>query len=420
MNEFEEQESEFRRLVQGLPFADTARPEERDRLREQVLAKFDEARSAERSRPWWLSAYLKGRDIMRRPIPRLIAASICLAAIAFWLFVPGQQPAAHAFHNFADAIVKAKSAKFQMEVTVEGQPKKTFQTWFQAPAQYRQEVDQVVNVSDLAEGKIMTLIPAEKKVWVLKIKGTPKDKAKDNYFEQMRRLLADERNADEKNFEKLGEKEIDGKKAVGFRLDSAMGKMTLWGDPQTSYPVRIETAPTGLPATRVVMTHFQMNVELKPALFDMTVPAGYKVQTVDVDGSPATEADVATAFKACRDMSDVFPDAIDTVGVTKLIVNYTAKQLKNDGAKEPSDEQMQKLMSASVRIGRGFQFILQLPPEAEATYAGKGIKHGAKDTPIFWYKPAGSNRYRVLDAELVFHDRVTAPQVAGAQRIGRR
>jgi outer membrane lipoprotein-sorting protein len=307
-----------------------------------------------------------------------------------------------------------------MEITVEGQPKKTFQTWFQAPAHYRQEFDQSVNVSDLAAGKIMTLIPAEKKVMVLNIKGTPKDMAQSNYFEQMRRLLADERNTDEKNFEKLGEKEIDGKKAVGFQLDSPIGKVTLWGDPRTSYPVRIETEFRGLPATHVVMTHFQMNVELKPALFDMTPPAGYKVQSLDVDGAPPAETDVVSAFKACGDMADVLPDTIDTLGVTKLIANYTAQQLAKDGAKQPSDEQMQKLMSMSVTVGRGFQFILHLPAEAEVTYAGKGVKLGAKNTPIFWYKPVGTNRYRVLDAELVFHDRDTAPQVAGAQRIGKK
>src|SRR5262249_26485942 len=99
MSEFDQQESEFRRLIQGLPFTDAARPEERERLRAQMLAKFDEARSAERRRSWLISAYRKGNDFMRRPIPRLIAASVCLTAIGLWLFAPGPQTA-HAFHNF--------------------------------------------------------------------------------------------------------------------------------------------------------------------------------------------------------------------------------------------------------------------------------------------------------------------------------
>jgi len=419
MAEFDKQESEFQRLLQGLPFADAARSEQREELRERVLAQFEQARLTAQNRPWWIHAYKKGIDIMRRPIPRLIAASICFAVLAAWLLLPGQQSTAHAFHRLADAIAQAKTAKFQMEVTVEGQPKKTFQTWFQAPGQYRQEVDQLVNVSDLAAGKIMTLIPTEKKVMVLNLKGSPQDKAKNNFFEQMRRLLADERNADEKKFENLGEKEIDGKKAVGFRLDTPMGKVTLWGDPQSSFPVRIEYAYRGLPATSVVMTHFQMNPELKPALFDMTPPAGYKIQSLDVDGSEPREIDVIQAFKACADISGDFPDTVDTVGITKLIVNYTINQLQKEDKKQPSDEQMQKIMNASIKIGRGFQFILQLPPDAEATYAGKGVKHGAKDTPIFWYRPAGRAHFLVLDAELVMHDRETAPQVAGAQRIGR-
>jgi outer membrane lipoprotein-sorting protein len=420
MTEFDNLESEFKRLLQGLPFDDAARLEQRERLREQVLAKFDQARSAERHCPWWQYAFMKGRDIMRRPIPRMLAAGACVTAIALWLLLPGQQSTAVAFHRFAEAIIQAKTAKFDMEVAVEGQPKKTFKTWFNAPTQYRQEVDNIVNVSDLAAGKIVTVIPAEKKVMLINIKGTLKEKARDNYFEQMRRLFADERNADEKKFENLGEKMIDGKKALGFRLVSPMGKVTLWGDPQSSFPVRIENDYSGLPATRVVMTNFQINPELKPALFDMTPPAGYKVQSLDVDGSEPREEDVVQGFKACTEISGDFPDSLDTAGISKLIINYTVSQLKKDGAKQPNDEQMQKLMNVSIKIGRGFQFMVQLPPASEATYAGKGVKFGAKDTPIFWYKPAGSARYRVLDAELIMHDRESAPQVAGAQRITKR
>ena len=35
----------------------------------------------------------------------------------------------------------------------------------------------------------------------------------------------------------------------------------------------------------------------------------------------------------------------------------------------------------------GLMFTNGLPPEADAHYAGKGVKFGAADTPIFWYRP---------------------------------
>jgi hypothetical protein len=85
--------------------------------------------------------------------------------------------------------------------------------------------------------------------------------------------------------------------------------------------------------------------------------------------------------------------------------------------KAPSDEETTELMKQSVTIGRGVQFVLQLPASADAHYAGKGVKRDAKDTPIFWYKSEGAKKYRVIYANLSIHDADTAPQVAGAVRI---
>ena len=38
--------------------------------------------------------------------------------------------------------------------------------------------------------------------------------------------------------------------------------------------------------------------------------------------------------------------------------------------------------------------------EADAHYAGKGVKVDATDTPIFWYRPEGKAKYRVIRADL--------------------
>ena len=42
----------------------------------------------------------------------------------------------------------------------------------------------------------------------------------------------------------------------------------------------------------------------------------------------------------------------------------------------------------------------QLPKEADAYYARTGAKHGDKDRIILWYKPIGSEKYRVIYAVL--------------------
>ena len=68
-------------------------------------------------------------------------------------------------------------------------------------------------------------------------------------------------------------------------------------------------------------------------------------------------------------------------------------------------------------IGRGMTFALELPESADAHYAGKGVKLGEPDRPIFWYKPEGAKTYRVIYADLSVKEAEQSPEVAGAVRL---
>lgn len=354
---------------------------------------------------------------MRRPLPRLIAFTTACAVIAVtWLFVPGPQSTAQAFNRFAEAVVAAKSAKFTMEVNIEGQPKQKFQAYYLAPDRYRQELPGMVNISDFKAGKMVNIIAATKQVMVMNLKGTPDKKQTNNYFDKLRELLADSRGAKENQYERLADKEIDGRKVVGFRYDSPADSATLWGDPATGMPIRIETVWSGVPRTEVVMADFEINVELKASLFDTTPPEGYKVSSMDVDASKVREEDLAQSFQACSEIGGgEFPETLDTAGINKLVLKFAMERVKNK--QEVSDEVVQGLMKKAITVGRGFQFALSLPESADAHYAGKGVTRDTKDRPIFWYKPEKSDKYRVLYADLTIKDADTAPQVEGAKRI---
>jgi hypothetical protein len=179
----------------------------------------------------------------------------------------------------------------------------------------------------------------------------------------------------------------------------------------TGDPVRIETVYTGVPKSEVVMTRFEMNVDLKPDLFELDVPKDYKVKTFDVDASKAEEKDLIESLRACAEMSGgAFPDSLDTQSVMKLMIAAALGKAK-DG---PKEEDIDRLIKQSMTIGRGFQFALTLPAAADAHYAGKGVKMDAPNRPIFWYRLEGSQRYRVLDATLMVRDDDAAPQVDGA------
>jgi hypothetical protein len=112
-----------------------------------------------------------------------------------------------------------------------------------------------------------------------------------------------------------------------------------------------------------------------------------------------------------------FPDTLDTAGISKLVIKFATSR-----GKDFSEETVQQLMKDSIKIGRGFQFAMELPESADAHYAGRGVKRDAKDRPIFWYRPKGGKTYRVLYADLTLRDSLDAPRVVGgmARRRARR
>jgi outer membrane lipoprotein-sorting protein len=420
MSDFDKQELELSQLVRALPFDDAPRPEHRDALREQVLQKFDQAIAAKTAVRPWKHTFNSWRELMRRPIPRLIAVTIvCLATAAPWLIVPGRQSTAFAFNNFANALVEAKTARFQMKVTIEGLPNQTIRAYYLAPGKFRQEMAFLgagaVSISDDIAGKLVMLMPATKTAMVTSSKGQPKDQLPRDPFIRLRDLLTKNREMKDDPFKPIGEKEINGKRATGFRADSASGEFTIWGDPQTGHPVRVEAVWSGPPRNETVMSDFEINVDLNPSMFDLTPPANYQVQSMEVDMSGPGEQDLVDAFKGCGTMSGgEFPDALGLLAQTLFLTKHTKERFKN-----VSNEDMQKIMKEFAPIARGFRFALELPASCDAHYAGKGVTQGTADRPIFWYKPEGGAKYRLISADLSIKDTETAPSISNAEPLNK-
>ena len=62
-------------------------------------------------------------------------------------------------------------------------------------------------------------------------------------------------------------------------------------------------------------------------------------------------------------------------------------------------------------------FAQEMPPSSNARYAGRGVKYGAPNKPIFWYRPKDSKTYDVIYADLSVKEAKTPPQVANARRV---
>ena len=93
--------------------------------------------------------------------------------------------------------------------------------------------------------------------------------------------------------ESLGEKEIDGRKVIGFHISSQPHDLILWGDPKTGLPVRVEMTSGIEGSVKATLSDFVFNVDIDESLFSLEPPAGYTVtvQYVGVDFETGEEFD---------------------------------------------------------------------------------------------------------------------------------
>jgi len=457
------------------------------------------------------------RWIMRSPVSRVSAAAVFVLAVigAALLFHGGGTR--HVFADFVAPILEAKSAKFKITSEMKGPPAVTTtgEVMVFDATRSRQEMEMVmqmptrsktqkpnkskmVMIFDWGRGKSLTLDPATKTAMVVSVANLTKDQVEQqDMFAWFRSILADARDKPDVKREPLGEKDIDGRRVVGFRVTSKGMVVSLWGDPKTGLPVLAEATMAMFPDARTTMSDFVFNVNLDESLFSVEPPPGYTVRNMEIDASTPEEKDLIETFRIYSELSGgALPDSLDlrkileTAGKMVGIKSgmQVARERLASGKKKLNEEQMRKLeelvrkmmdlqfapgkekpneaemrkveeqlhkivdgeklapgkgkpnkeetrkikqadmrkiMEASTKklievqipLQRGLLFAFGLPTEADAHYAGKGVSLGAADTPIFWYRPKDSQKYRVIYADLSVRDADTPPDVPNAQPV---
>ncbi len=396
---------------------------------------------AETTRPTFLTRSLTTwRWIMSSPILRATAAAIFIFAVtgvALWFHAGGTTPA---FAEFLEPIINPKTVKY-----------KTTAKWTSLSAEMKSQLsaevqkkmmkgmtDEVmmldanrsrtvsegldknsktVHIWDGYKGKTLDLLPAQKRASVFKDAKTSKEKTPNggDPVAGWRAMLLDARDKPDVKAESLGEKEIDGRRVIGFRISLPEAVFSVWGDPKTGLPARIEMTTKIMPNLEFTISDFEFNVDMDESLFSVEPPAGYEVgsffiSTPTIDGSKTKEQDLIETFRQYSKMSGgTFPVKLDMETISGIVMmEFTQDRMQEPGAEK-------ELAEIQMKLQPGLMFSILLPKEANAHYAGKGVSLGAPDTPIFWYRPKDTKTYRVIYADLSVRDADTSPVMPVAQ-----
>ena len=156
----------------------------------------------------------------------------------------------------------------------------------------------------------------------------------------------------------------------------------------------------------------------------------------DADAPPRApvalpEQDLIDALRLYSELNDgPFPTKLDMASFLSIAwikmqieMQIEMQSSKSQGKSEkPSPEQEREMAEAQtkrqrglvrdqLRLQQGLNFVGSLPAKADSHYAGRGVSLGATDSPIFWYRPKDSKKYRVIYADLSIRDAEAAPRV---------
>ena len=427
-----------------------------------VVASGDSERPVVRTRvemirpTFFTRSLTKWRWIMRHPVSLATAAAIFVLAVtgvALWFHGGGTTPA---FADFLQPLLDAKTVKYKTTVDITSPSAAGMLTMVGLSAEMQKDLmkattaevmmldanrmrtewemgdkSKKVDIWDGGQGKQLMLEPAEKRATVWNYANVPKDKTlngNDRGSASPRRrpeepwpvacfrsALLDARDKPDVKHESLGEKEIDGRQVVGFRISRPGMVMSVWGDPKTGLPVRIESTQAIMSNYKVTMSDFAFNVDMDESLFSVEPPAGYEVivkQGHTSDDSPTGEKDLIEVFRYYSEWNGGrFPDLLDMGWLSQVhrMEEWLARNLAQQN--KPMAKVDQELAEADAKLQRGMTFVVSLPKEADSHYAGKGVSLGAPDTPIFWYRPKDAKTYRVIYADLSVHQSDTPPSV---------
>ena len=342
-----------------------------------------------------------GGTIMRSRITKLAAAAVIIIAILTAIHFLGSPIEGIAWADVVRPILTARTIAFTLRMA-EGENVPITRVMSMGTQRVRGEVlsadgktVQVIIIIDYDTSRMLQLIPKQKTAVLIELKDIPETEKPENVLEAMRNIITELQNDPNVLVEPLGDKEIDGQIAIGFRATGPDGELTIWADPQTALPIRMEQKWRQM---QFVCTDFQFDIEMDESLFSMEIPEGYSaLPKAELPIASSTEQDLIESLRIWAEviLDGVFPGDWST----QVYVDDVHKNRE----KFAKRQQEQKLELA-MKLGPGFIFVQLLKAENDWHYVGKNVKLGDSESPVCWYRPEGSETYRVIYGDLSVKD----------------
>jgi len=334
------------------------------------------------------------RIITKSKITRVAAAAAIIIAVLIGISsLTGGTPT---FADVIEPILKARTVIYDFIIGEEENP--VIMHEIVVGSRIKRTISNLpgmTQIIDMETGKMLALNDADKTAVYVNIKGELQERSR-GYIEFVRKVLMELK--DSPDVKELGEQVIDGRKAIGF---SGRGnnnqELKIWADPRTAVPIRVE-----LRLGReffVVLKNFKFDEHVDESKVSMDVPDGYTLDEAEVDFTKGTEKDFIESLRVWAEvlLDGTFPEAMGTKQyMTQMPL--IGEKLAQLGL--PEDEATKLAMA----VPRGMLFLQPLEIDGKYTYAGKGVKLGDADKAIFWYRPEGAEKYRVIYGDLSVKD----------------
>ena len=391
-------EYQIKRLAKKIRIKPDATVDERVLARaETVLVKSTKNRDAV---PLWRPSIW--RTIMKNPITKIAAAAVIIIAVLIGTYYFGDSVniAGTAYAEVVERLHNARTLTYIVETNtgIEYMPSMKMEIAFKEPGYMRFAMaGGYVSIVDSIQGKSLTILPPKKQFIEIEMSNLQNDPAQQNInvIEKLRSLP-------ERADEQLGTREIDGREVQGFRITEEGLINSVWIDIQNRQLVLVEMEFLNAPGMSGTMSDFQFDVELDDSLFNITPPDGYTRLDVQVDTDEVSEQNLIEFLRMWTTWvkDGRFPPTLDPTKLAK----YSMEMVKNGQFINEGQISEQEQYEKSLKMTYGLMFLLKLPPDSNWRYAGENVKFGAAGTAIFWYRPEGSQTYRVIYGDLSVQD----------------